>query len=46
VDFTGDGGLNWTSISKEGFHVCRKAKSGTAVFFAGGNGKIGKLVFK
>ena len=46
VDYSIDGGLNWSWISKEGFHVCRKAKEGKAVFFAGGNGKIGKLVFK
>lgn len=46
VDYSTDGGLNWSWISKEGFHVCRKAKNGKAVFFAGENGKIGKLVFK
>jgi len=44
VDYTTDGGRNWTWISQEGFHVCRKAKTGSAVFFAGNNGKIGKLV--
>ncbi|TCJ19140.1 oxidoreductase [Flaviaesturariibacter flavus] len=44
VDYSSDGGRNWTWISKEGFHVCRKAKKGTAVYFAGGGGKIGKLV--
>jgi hypothetical protein len=43
VDYSSDGGRNWTWISKEGFHVCRKAKKGKAVFFAGGGGKIGKL---
>jgi photosystem II stability/assembly factor-like uncharacterized protein len=46
VDYSIDGGLNWSWISKEGFHVCRKAKDGKAVFFAGGNGRIGKLVLK
>jgi photosystem II stability/assembly factor-like uncharacterized protein len=46
VDYSKDGGKNWEWISKEGFHVCRHAKTGTAVFLAGGNGKIGKLVMK
>jgi photosystem II stability/assembly factor-like uncharacterized protein len=43
VDVSADGGLNWKSISTDGFHVCRKAKNGKAVFLAGANGKIGKL---
>ncbi|WP_165917192.1 WD40/YVTN/BNR-like repeat-containing protein [Flaviaesturariibacter aridisoli] len=43
VDISYDGGRSWTWISKEGFQVCRKAKKGTALFFAGGNGKVGKL---
>ena len=46
VDYSVDGGMNWAGISKESFNVCRKAKNGTAVFFAGGNGRIGKLVIK
>lgn len=44
IDFSSDEGNNWDWISKESFHVCRKAKKGKTVFFAGGNGKIGKLV--
>jgi hypothetical protein len=44
VDISEDDGNNFRLISKDGFHVCRKAKKGKAVFFAGGNGKIGKLV--
>jgi len=44
IDFSADEGNNWNWISKESFHVCRKAKKGKTVFFAGGNGKIGKLV--
>ncbi len=44
IDFSTDDGNNWNWISKESFHVCRKAKKGKTVFFAGGNGKIGKLV--
>ena len=45
VDYSSDEGNTWTWISKEGFHVCRKAKNSKAVFFAGGGGKIGKLVY-
>jgi photosystem II stability/assembly factor-like uncharacterized protein len=45
VDISTDKGMNWRNISPEGFHVCRKAKKGKAVFLAGGNGKIGKLIF-
>ncbi len=44
VDITKDNGETFTNISKEGFHVVRKAKKGKAVFFAGWNGRIGKLV--
>jgi len=44
IDFSADEGNNWDWISKESFHVCRKANKGKTVFFAGGNGKIGKLV--
>ena len=45
ADISTDGGINWQLISKEGFHVCRKAKEGSSVFLAG-NGKIGKLVWQ
>lgn len=45
VDISGDGGNNWELISKESFHVCQKAKKGTAVFLAGSNGKIARLIF-
>lgn len=44
VDYSNDDGLNFKKISDTGFHVCRKAKKGNAVFFAGGAGRIGKLV--
>ncbi len=43
IDYSEDDGNNWRWISKESFHVCKKAKKGKAVFFAGG-GKIGKLI--
>ncbi|MGK2860988.1 MAG: WD40/YVTN/BNR-like repeat-containing protein [Chitinophagaceae bacterium] len=46
VDYSDDGGKNWQWISKEGFHVCRIARIGTAVFLAGSNGKIGRVVWK
>ncbi len=45
VDTSNDDGMNFTNISREGFHVVRKAKKGTAVYFAGGGGRIGKLEF-
>ncbi len=44
VDYSTDAGKNWKNISTEGFHVCRIAKIGRAVFLAGRNGKIAKLV--
>ncbi|MEO6230967.1 MAG: oxidoreductase [Ferruginibacter sp.] len=44
VDYSLDDGKTWRLISKESYHVCRKAKDGKAVFFAGGNGRIGKLL--
>ena len=46
VDYSSDGGKTFTWISKEGFHACRIAKYGTSVFLAGGNGKVGRLVWK
>jgi hypothetical protein len=45
VDISTDNGDNWQWISKESFHAVRKAKEGKAVFFSGGNGRIGKLVW-
>jgi len=44
ADITNDDGHTFTNISKESFHVVRKAKKGKAVFFAGNGGKIGKLI--
>ena len=44
VDYTKNNGETFSWISKDGYHVCRKAKKGKAVFFAGGGGRIGKLV--
>lgn len=44
VDYSTDGGQTWTLISKEDYHVCRKAKDGKAVYLAGNNGRVAKLV--
>lgn len=44
VDYTKNDGNTFTLISKDGYHVCRKAKKGKAVYFAGGGGRIGKLI--
>jgi photosystem II stability/assembly factor-like uncharacterized protein len=43
VDYSNDGGRNWKWISREGFHVCRIARNGSAFFLAGENGKIAKI---
>ncbi|HYE56098.1 MAG TPA: oxidoreductase [Chitinophagaceae bacterium] len=45
VDVSADGGMNWQFITKQGFHVCRKAKEGNAVFLAGGGGRVAKLIW-
>ena len=46
VDYSSNHGKTWKWISREGFHVCRIARTGSAVFLAGSNGKIAKLVWK
>ncbi len=43
IDISKNNGKTFEPISQTGFHVCRKAKKGKAVFFAGGGGKIGVL---
>jgi photosystem II stability/assembly factor-like uncharacterized protein len=40
---TTDGGKNWSKIDDASYNVCRKAKRGTLVLFAGNAGKIGIL---
>ncbi len=45
IDYTHDGGKNWKWISKESFHVVRASKLGSAIFLAGTDGKIGKIVW-
>jgi photosystem II stability/assembly factor-like uncharacterized protein len=44
IDWSADGGMHWTLLTREGFHVCRRAKDGKSVFLAGGGGRIAKLV--
>ncbi len=43
VDVSADGGMHWQTIDPRGFHVCRKAKKGKAVFLAGAGGRIARL---
>jgi photosystem II stability/assembly factor-like uncharacterized protein len=43
VDVSKDGGMNWQNISDKSFHVCRKAKSGQAIFLAGAKGSVARL---
>ncbi|HVU59037.1 MAG TPA: hypothetical protein VHD83_28440 [Puia sp.] len=45
VDISTDGGMSWRLIDPGSFHVCLKAKKGTAVFLAGGNGRVAKLMY-
>ncbi|RXK87483.1 oxidoreductase [Filimonas effusa] len=42
VDISIDGGQHWQPVSKEGFHVAQKSRSGKMVFLAGGRGKIAR----
>lgn len=44
VDFSNDKGQNWKTISKTGFHSCKKSKSGNKVYLVGAEGRIGMLV--
>ncbi|MBL0334601.1 MAG: hypothetical protein IPP73_04525 [Chitinophagaceae bacterium] len=46
VDYSYNGGRDWKWISREGFHVCRIARIGSAIFLAGGNGKVAKVTWK
>lgn len=43
IDISNDNGLNWQKISNQSFNVVRKAKKGTAIYFAGSAGLVGKL---
>jgi photosystem II stability/assembly factor-like uncharacterized protein len=46
VDVSNDWGVHWHGISEEGYHVVRKAKKGSWVVLAGGNGRIAQWVIK
>jgi len=46
IDISADGGNTWQLVSREGFHVCQKAKKGTAVYLAGSGGRISRLNFQ
>lgn len=46
VDYSRNGGKDFQWISREGFHVCRIAKQGSAIYLAGSNGKVGKITWK
>jgi photosystem II stability/assembly factor-like uncharacterized protein len=43
TDVSSDGGRTWMALSAEGFHVVRAARDGAAVYFAGADGRIGRL---
>jgi hypothetical protein len=45
VDLSDDSGMNWRTISAEGFHVVRKAIKGKAVFLAGSKGRVARLLY-
>lgn len=45
VDYSVDGGVSWKLISTGSFNVVRKAKKGKAVFLAGADGRIAKLIY-
>lgn len=40
TDISRDGGMTWENLTSEGFNAVRKAKAGSLVLLAGGNGKI------
>jgi photosystem II stability/assembly factor-like uncharacterized protein len=43
VDISYDDGVTWQSISKTGYHVCKKSKNNTTVYLAGGNGRLARF---
>lgn len=44
-DYSEDGGLNWSTFSKEGFHAVKIGKVESCIWASGADGKIGKLKF-
>ena len=45
VDLSTDDGMTWQLLTTTGFHACRKAKKGHAVFLAGSGGRVAHLIF-
>jgi photosystem II stability/assembly factor-like uncharacterized protein len=43
VDFSKDDGRTWKNLTREGYHVCRKAKDGNRVYLAGSGGRVAAL---
>ncbi|MBD3748728.1 MAG: oxidoreductase [Sphingobacteriales bacterium] len=43
TDLSVDGGKTFSNLSKEGFHVCKKAKKGKLILLAGSEGRIACL---
>ncbi len=43
TEYSTDGGMHWTSVGTEGYHVARKAKKGNRIFLAGSKGRIAVL---
>jgi len=41
IDLSSDNGMHWKEVSREGFHVCAKARHGRLVLLAGAGGRIG-----
>lgn len=44
TDISVDGGLHWQLISRTGFHVVQSARNGKAVYLAGSDGRIARLL--
>ena len=44
VDISHDNGMKWQLLTTAGFHACRMAKKGKAVYLAGSGGRIAKLM--
>lgn len=44
VDMSDDGGKTWKAISDISFNVCAYNKLENAIYFAGNNGKLGKMI--
>ncbi|MBM3431962.1 MAG: oxidoreductase [Bacteroidetes bacterium] len=43
VDVSENGGMDWRSISTNGYHVCVRSKKGNSIYLAGANGRIARL---